>query len=185
LAEAAAFAIATPSIGMADAELAEAALATNAAATTTNIDLRIARSFVFSVVQCVAAHVGSSHFAGSTSHSSQRARSAGYFVGSSSHFAETASQCAGSSARNGRNRTVAADAASSVTWAWLASAEISDGPVFRSIGKGGRISAAALTDRSVANIVKRSAAMLGLNPRVLSSHSLRAGFVTSALRALG
>jgi integrase len=69
----------------------------------------------------------------------------------------------------------------SVPWAWLASAEISDGPVFRSIGKGGRISAAALTDRSVANIVKRSAAMLGLNPRVLSSHSLRAGFVTSAL----
>jgi hypothetical protein len=55
----AAFAIATPSIGMAEAELAEAALATNAAATTTNIDLRIARSFIFSVVQCVAAHVGS------------------------------------------------------------------------------------------------------------------------------
>jgi hypothetical protein len=40
----AAFAIATRSIGMAEVELAEAALATNAAATTTNIDLRIARS---------------------------------------------------------------------------------------------------------------------------------------------
>jgi hypothetical protein len=69
----------------------------------------------------------------------------------------------------------------SVPWTWLASAEISDGPVFLSIGKGGRTSAAALTDRSVANIIKRSAAMLGLNPSVLSSHSLRAGFVTSAL----
>jgi hypothetical protein len=55
----AAFAMAAPSIGMAEAELTEAALATNAAATTTYIDLRIARSFIFSAVQCAAAHVGS------------------------------------------------------------------------------------------------------------------------------
>jgi hypothetical protein len=33
----------------------------------------------------------------------------------------------------------------------------------------------------VAHIIKRSAAMVGLNARVLFSHSLHAGFVTSAL----
>ena len=38
--------------------------------------------------------------------------------------------------------------------AWLDAAEISDGPIFRPIRRGGHVQPARLTDRSVANIVK-------------------------------
>lgn len=65
--------------------------------------------------------------------------------------------------------------------AWLAVSQICEGAVFRPIGRGGRIGAAALTDRSVANIVKARALAAGLDPKIFSGHSLRAGFVTSAL----
>jgi site-specific recombinase XerD len=65
--------------------------------------------------------------------------------------------------------------------AWLAAASIEEGPVFRPIAKGGRIVAARLTDRSVADVVKRRARAGGLDPEIFSGHSLRAGFVTSAL----
>lgn len=64
--------------------------------------------------------------------------------------------------------------------AWLAAAAITSGPVFRSIGKSGQLGA-GLTDRSVANIVKWYAAAAGLDASLFSGHSLRAGFVTSAL----
>lgn len=67
--------------------------------------------------------------------------------------------------------------------AWLAAAGITAGPVFRSIAKGGHVSPYALTDRSVAQIVKDRAAAAGLDPKLFSGHSLRAGFVTSALAA--
>lgn len=66
---------------------------------------------------------------------------------------------------------------------WLAAAGIDDGPVFRSIGKGGRVALEALSDRSVADIVKDRAKAAGLDPALFSGHSLRAGFVTSALEA--
>lgn len=66
---------------------------------------------------------------------------------------------------------------------WLKASGITAGPVFRSIGKGGRISADRLTDRSVADIVKRYAEAAGLDATLFSGHSLRAGFVTSALAA--
>lgn len=64
---------------------------------------------------------------------------------------------------------------------WLAIAQISQGPVFRPIDRHGRIGAAALTDRSVANVIKRYAQAAGLDASRFSGHSLRAGFVTSAL----
>ena len=64
---------------------------------------------------------------------------------------------------------------------WLAAAAIAEGPVFRPIDKTGRVRARRLTDRSVANIVKRHCTRAGLDPSVFSGHSLRAGFVTSAL----
>lgn len=48
--------------------------------------------------------------------------------------------------------------------AWLAAAEISSGPVFREVKKGGRVQGAALSDRSVAAIVKQRAAAIGLSP---------------------
>jgi site-specific recombinase XerD len=66
---------------------------------------------------------------------------------------------------------------------WLEVSRIREGPLFRPIGKGGRLLAARLTDRSVAAIVKASAARAGLDAASFSGHSLRAGFVTAALEA--
>ncbi len=67
--------------------------------------------------------------------------------------------------------------------AWLEVAGIEDGPVFRSIRKGGRVQDARLSDRSVALIVKRAATASGLDPAIYAGHSLRAGLVTSAAAA--
>ena len=65
--------------------------------------------------------------------------------------------------------------------AWLAAGKISDGPIFREVDRHGRVGAAALTDRSVARIVKKVFRGAGLDAGAFSGHSLRAGFVTSAL----
>lgn len=67
--------------------------------------------------------------------------------------------------------------------AWLAAAGIVEGPLFRPIGKGGRIQAAALTTKSVAAIVKRYAEAAGFAAADFAGHSLRAGFLTSAAEA--
>lgn len=64
--------------------------------------------------------------------------------------------------------------------AWLAAAEISSGPVFRAVLKGGRVLAEPLTAQSVAAIVKRYAELAGLDASQFAGHSLRAGFITSA-----
>jgi site-specific recombinase XerD len=66
--------------------------------------------------------------------------------------------------------------------AWLAAAHVTEGPVFRSISKVGRVSDNRLSDRSVADIVKASANRVGIDPTKVSGHSLRAGFLTSAAR---
>ena len=66
--------------------------------------------------------------------------------------------------------------------AWLEAAEITEGPLFRPIRRGGHVQANRLTDRSVANIVKAHAARVGLDPALFSGHSLRAGFLTSAAK---
>ncbi len=63
---------------------------------------------------------------------------------------------------------------------WIDAAGITKGPLFRSINKAGGISKEALTDRSIASLVKYYAALAGLNPDEFSGHSMRAGFVTSA-----
>ena len=55
-----------------------------------------------------------------------------------------------------------------------------DGPLFRAVNRYGNVSAARLSDRSVALIVKRLAAAAGLDADRYSGHSLRAGFATSA-----
>ena len=64
--------------------------------------------------------------------------------------------------------------------AWIEAAAITDGPVFRSIAKGERVSSVRLSDKSVADIVKRHVSRLGLDPAAFGGHSLRAGFLTSA-----
>ena len=66
--------------------------------------------------------------------------------------------------------------------AWFAAAKISDGPVFRSINRHGRMSG-VLTAQSVALIVKFYPDAAGLDPRAFAGHSLRAGFLTSAAEA--
>jgi site-specific recombinase XerD len=67
--------------------------------------------------------------------------------------------------------------------AWLCAGCLSEGPLFRRIGKGGRLLPGRLTDQSVALIIKKWALRAGLDPKLFSGHSLRAGFVTSALQA--
>jgi site-specific recombinase XerD len=65
--------------------------------------------------------------------------------------------------------------------AWLEAAGIAEGPIFRSIKKGGSLTLGRLSDRSVAQIVKARAEGAGFDASLFSGHSLRAGFVTSAL----
>jgi site-specific recombinase XerD len=65
--------------------------------------------------------------------------------------------------------------------AWRDAAGIATGPLFRSIRKGGKVGA-RLTDQSVADIVKKHAARVGLDPALFAGHSLRAGFLTSAAK---
>lgn len=78
---------------------------------------------------------------------------------------------------NGKMRTLEA------LKAWLNDAGIESGPVFRSINRHGHVSSNALSDRSVADLVKKYARLAGLDPETFSGHSLRAGFVTSAASA--
>jgi integrase len=66
---------------------------------------------------------------------------------------------------------------------WLAVSGITRGPVFRSVSATGRLGRKHLCDRSVADIVKYYAALIGLEAAEFSGHSLRSGFVTSAAAA--
>lgn len=63
---------------------------------------------------------------------------------------------------------------------WLDAAGIVTGPLFRAINKAQRIGQERLTDRSIAELVKRYAERAGLEAADFSGHSMRAGFVTSA-----
>ena len=57
---------------------------------------------------------------------------------------------------------------------------VTSGPIFRRILPGGR-AGEALSDHAAALIVKRAAKAARLDPALFSGHSLRSGFVTSAL----
>jgi site-specific recombinase XerD len=63
---------------------------------------------------------------------------------------------------------------------WLTAAKITGGPVFRSIVKGGRVTADRLSAKSVVDIIKCYAQRIGLDAKSVGGHSLRAGFLTSA-----
>jgi site-specific recombinase XerD len=63
---------------------------------------------------------------------------------------------------------------------WLAAGKITDGPIFRQIVKGGRVTAGRLSDKSVVDIIKCYAQRIGLDAKSVAGHSLRAGFLTSA-----
>jgi site-specific recombinase XerD len=66
--------------------------------------------------------------------------------------------------------------------AWLDAAGITEGPVFRPVRKGGAVRDRRLTAKSVCDLVKASAASIGLDASTFGAHSLRAGFLTSAAR---
>ena len=65
---------------------------------------------------------------------------------------------------------------------WLAAAEITSGPVFRAVGRGGRVSCDAPEADSAARIVKRYGPRrrVGLDAAAYAAHSLRSGSLTSA-----
>jgi site-specific recombinase XerD len=65
--------------------------------------------------------------------------------------------------------------------AWLEASGITEGPIFRAVDRHGRVSRTALTDRQVSRIVKDVLGVAAVG--AFSGHSLRAGFVTSALDA--
>lgn len=65
--------------------------------------------------------------------------------------------------------------------AWREAAQISEGPVFRHVRRGGQVGSAPLSGHAVAAVIKKMAERAGLDPLEFSGHSLRAGFVTSAV----
>ena len=66
---------------------------------------------------------------------------------------------------------------------WLDAAGITEGPIFRGVGRWGHVCDERLEDGTVARIVKKHAAALGLDPQKFGGHSLRAGLATAAARA--
>ncbi len=82
--------------------------------------------------------------------------------------------------QEGAGQTVAIPRGFRLRPVWLAAAEITSGPVFRGVW-GGRVSETALTADQVSRIVKRYVRRVGLEPATYSAHSLRAGYVSSAV----
>ena len=63
---------------------------------------------------------------------------------------------------------------------WLDRAGITEGPVFRSVGRYGHVSRRGLHKDSISKLLKRAASRAGLKVEELGGHSLRAGCVTQA-----
>jgi hypothetical protein len=67
--------------------------------------------------------------------------------------------------------------------AWLEASGVTEGPLFRTVTPDGKgVRPWSLTDRQLANVVKQAARRAGVEGR-FAGHSLRAGLVTSAVRA--
>lgn len=66
---------------------------------------------------------------------------------------------------------------------WIEQAHIEGGPLFRSVNKHGHVMTTRLSDRAVADVVKRSLVAAGKSPRGFAAHSLRAGLITQAAMA--
>lgn len=63
--------------------------------------------------------------------------------------------------------------------AWREASAIEKGPLFRAV-HGPRVGTEPLTAEMIAKVVQRRAARVGVDPRSLGAHSLRAGFATEA-----
>ena len=66
---------------------------------------------------------------------------------------------------------------------WLTFADITDGPVFRSIDRQSNVTSKRLAPQLIGGILRERAAAAGLATKHLSAHSLRSGFAVSAVRA--
>ena len=64
---------------------------------------------------------------------------------------------------------------------WMDAAGITEGAVFRRIRKGGHVLDTRLDGQTVGLVIQRAAAAAGLGME-LTAHSLRSGFITSAIR---
>lgn len=69
------------------------------------------------------------------------------------------------------------------TRAWFTLLGETTGPLVRPVRKDGVVEERPLSAESVADTVKRWVAAIGLDPALYSGHSLRSGFVTSAMAA--
>jgi site-specific recombinase XerD len=67
--------------------------------------------------------------------------------------------------------------------AWTEVAGVEEGPLFRPIDRHGRVGERRLTGQSVAAIVKTHAEQVGIDPKQVAGHSLRAGLATAAAAA--
>ncbi len=65
---------------------------------------------------------------------------------------------------------------------WLTASAITAGPLFRAIDQWGNVGRKALTPQAVNLIVKKRAALAGLDPHRVSAHGLRSGYLTEAAR---
>lgn len=63
---------------------------------------------------------------------------------------------------------------------WLQVSQITSGPLFRGFTKSMSLRKTALSDKSIADIVKKYMALIGLDPSMYGAHSLRHGFATTA-----
>lgn len=66
---------------------------------------------------------------------------------------------------------------------WLAMSGITEGPLFRRILGSNRLTTEPLLPPAAAEIVKRLASLSGFDPALFAGHSLRSGYVTSAVEA--
>jgi site-specific recombinase XerD len=65
---------------------------------------------------------------------------------------------------------------------WLDEAGIDSGPVFRAVNRHAQVSKHRLSDRSVADVIKKHVTRLGYPSSEYAGHSLRRGFATEAAR---
>lgn len=63
---------------------------------------------------------------------------------------------------------------------WLNASEITHGPLFQTMKRGGHVQGKPLHHSDIPRLIKHYAARIGIDPKEVAGHSLRAGFVTSA-----
>ncbi|MBN8550129.1 MAG: tyrosine-type recombinase/integrase [Deltaproteobacteria bacterium] len=67
--------------------------------------------------------------------------------------------------------------------AWVTAAAITNGPLFRAVNKSGRVGVSPLSDRVIADLVKKYCLLIGKRPKAFSGYSLRSGFAIAATQA--